>query len=153
MADGDQDPIEALRRYLETAEDSRLARERVYETLRDHPGWLANLTVHKYMCMRGCQLARAFRVGGLTLLAVRDYKYSPGLNLQLSVEAARDQNTLDGERHWPSHVYDMDELAQWGDEAGAAVVCRHYRGMLTGRRVLTDCGNATPGRPGKPTRL
>lgn len=123
-----------------------------YQQLRD-TGLLSRVTVHRYMCQRGCQIATVFRTGGSTLCAVRDYKYSPGLNKSQSVESARMKNTLDGDRHWPAHVYDVDELAEWGENTGMSVACRHYRGVLNGARVLADSRDAKPGHPGKPTRL
>lgn len=126
--------------------------DRAYTGLRDL-GLLSRVIVHRYRCRRGCQVAQAYALSGRVFLAVRDYKYSPGLNLEQSAPRAREKNTLDGEKHWPSHVYDMNELAEWGDEASAHVVCRHFRGTLTGRRVLADAEGVTPGHPGKPTVL
>ena len=123
-----------------------------YQQLRD-AGLLSKVELHRYMCTRGCQLAIVFRAAGTNLCAVRDYKYSPGLNASQSVASARIKNTLDGERHWPSHVYDVDSLAEWGEGTGMSVVCRHYRGVLSGARVLADIGGVLPGRGGKPTRL
>lgn len=125
---------------------------RMYAALRDN-GLLSRVTTHRYMCRRGCQIATAYKVGAAVMLAVRDYKYSPGLNEARSVESARAKNTLDGDRHWPAHVYDMTEHAEWGDDAGASIVCRHYHGLLTGKRVLGDSRDVVPGHPNKPTRL
>lgn len=150
MADVDTTAwFEAL---LKSAEDRTSALESAHRQARDG-GFLAKLTLHKYQCLRGCQLATVFRAGGATLCAVRDYKYSPGLNLAQSVPEARAKNTIDGDRHWPAHVYDVDEIAEWGEGTGMSVNCRHYRGLLEGTRVLNDVASATPGHPGKPTRL
>ena len=41
------------------------------------------------------------------------------------MESARARNTLDGERHWPGHTYDVDELAESGPDVGFDVICRH----------------------------
>jgi hypothetical protein len=116
-------------------------------------GLLSRVTLHRYMCKRGCQLATVFRVGGTTLCAVRDYKYSPGLNEARSVPTARAKNTLDGDRWWPSHVFDVDQLARWGDDAGMSMNCRHYRGTVTGRAVLEAVDGVKPGHQNKPTIL
>ncbi|RCL89394.1 MAG: hypothetical protein DBW62_04485 [Microbacterium sp.] len=125
---------------------------RMYAAL-DNQGLLSRVTTHRYICRRGCPIATVYKVGAAVMLAVRDYKYSPGLNEAQSVESARAKNTLDGNRHWPAHVYDMTDLAEWGDDAGASIVCRHYRGVLTGKRVLEDSRDVAPGHPNKPTRL
>lgn len=137
---------------LKSSEDRQESINRTYFGLRDLD-LLSKVIVHRYQCKRGCQIAQAYSHGGRVFLSVRDYKYSPGLNLAQSAPRAREKNTLDGEKHWPPHVYDMNELAEWGDDASAHVVCRHFRGTLRGKRVLDDAEGVNPGHPGKPTIL
>lgn len=143
---------------LQSTDDRSDALQQAYQQLRDITDargvpLLNRVTLHRYQCARGCQIATVFRAGQTTLCAVRDYKYSPGLNAKQSVEAAREKNTLDGDRHWPSHVFDVDSIAEWGEGTGMSVTCRHFRGTLSGARVLRDIANASPGKPGRPTRL
>lgn len=147
-----QEAGELLRKLSEQADERQDAIDEAYLLLRDR-GWIARVRVRRYMCRRGCQIATAFKAGQAVLLAVRDYKQSPGLNAVQSVPEARANNTLDGDRWWPSHVYDMTHLATWGDAAGASVACRHYRGMLTGAQVLADVEGVRPGHDGKPSIL
>lgn len=127
----------------------REAIEQAYIELRNS-GLLSKVTLHRYMCRRGCQLAVVFRVAGQTLCATRDYKQSPGLNAHASVEAARRDRTLDGDRHWPAMVYDVAEIAEFGAMLAA---CRHFRGQLVGADVLTAVEGVRPGQPKAPTRL
>ena len=140
-------------RMLASHEDARRAREELHRTLQAG-GYLSRVTLHRYMCAaKGCQIATVFSAGGLVLCAVRDYKFSPGLNDARSVPEAREKNTLDGERHWPSHVYDVSDLASWGGAAGFDLVCRHYHGTVMADQVLALVEGIEPGHPGKPTRL
>ncbi|MBD8012664.1 hypothetical protein H9633_10180 [Microbacterium sp. Re1] len=148
----DESLSDVIARLLAESDDRALSLERTYTALRDMD-LLSKTRVHRYMCKRGCQVAQAHKVGGIVMLVVRDYKYSAGMNSAESVPEARRKNTLDGDRHWPSHVYDMTEMATWGDDAAAHVVCRHFRGALTGSRVLADADGVIPGRDGKPSTL
>lgn len=116
-------------------------------------GLLAKVTLLRYQCRRGCQIATVFRLDGTTMCAVRDYKLSPGLNQSQTVAAAREKNTLDGNRWWPSHVFDVDDLAHWGDDAGMHLTCRHYRGVVRASAVLSDVDGVTPGHQKRPVRL
>lgn len=143
---------------MQSADDRTDALQRAYQALRDTNDsrgvpLLNRVTLHRYQCARGCQVATVFRAGQTTMCVVRDYKYSPGLNDTQSVESARAKNTLDGERHWPPHVFDVDSIAEWGEGTGMSVTCRHYRGVLSGARVLRDVADVSPGKPRKPTRL
>lgn len=143
---------------IRSTDDREEAAQRAYQHLtnltdREGVSYLAKVTLHTYICSRGCKIATVFRAGKNTLCAVRDYKYSPGLNERQSVEAARAKNTLDGNRHWPGHVFDVDQIAEWGESTGISMNCRHYRGVRSGAQILKDIGRAVPGRPGKPTRL
>ena len=129
-------------------------REHAYYAL-DNAGLLSKVTVHRYQCSRDnpCQIARVIKIGSNVLCAVRDYKYSPGLNQERSVESARVRNTLNGDNHWPGHVHDVVALSEWGDQAGMDMVCRHYRGTIFAKDILATVEGIPPGRPGKPTRL
>lgn len=143
---------EMWRSVMEAQESHKARIEHVHITLRN-AGLLSRVALHRYMCKRGCQLATVFRFEGMTLAAVRDYKYSPGLNAERSVASARERNTLDGNRHWPAHVYDVGDLATWGESAGFDVACGHHRSTLAAREVLASVDDVTPGKPRKPTRL
>ncbi len=147
-----KEALEFFANLLRSSEDRQSSIDRTYFGLRDL-GLLSKVIVHRYQCKRGCQIAQAYSHGGRVFLSVRDYKYSRGMNEASSVPRAREKNTLDGDRHWPAHVYDMTQLAEWGDDAGAQAICRHYKGLLTGSRVLRDADGVLPGRGGKPTTL
>lgn len=113
---------------------------------------ISKVTVHRYHCGKcGKPCATVIRVGGRTLARTRDYKFSSGYNTRHSVESARAQRTLDGDRHWPGHTYDVDELA--ADEGLFEVNCRHMRKRVLAADVLTVSHDVTPGQPGKPTML
>jgi len=119
-------------------------------------GYLHNVVLHQYQCRRGCQIATVFKVGGTVLCAVRDYKFSRGLNAERSVAAAREKNTLDGDRWWPAHVYDVEELDRFsaGDNlAGMSMNCRHYTGTVLASDVLKTVEGVVPGKKSAPTRL
>ena len=116
-------------------------------------GQLNRYVLHRYQCPRGCQVAVIFRFGGFPLCAVRDYKYSPGLNAERSVPSARQRNTIDGNRHWPSHVYDLEELANFSPQAGLTMACRHISKVELATSALLAIQGVRPGRPGRPTIL
>lgn len=128
------------------------AQERAYQHLMN-TGLLSRVTLHRYICRRGCKVATVFAGLGTTLCAVTDYKYSPGMNRAQSVPSARAKNTLDGDRWWPSHVYDVEDLAAFGDDAGISFNCRHVRMHRAASQILADCKGAQPGRQNKPTIL
>lgn len=142
----------ALGQLMKQLEDDAAARDALHTHLKE-TGLLARVTLHKYMCKRGCQIATVFRAGGLTLCAVRDYKFSPGLNERASVPSARERNTLDGDKHWPGHIHDVSHLAGWGPDAGMDMNCRHRRGTVLAVDVLAAVEGVEPGKPGVPTRL
>ena len=119
----------------------------------ENAGLISKVTVHRYLCGRCGPLATVIRLGDKTIARTVDYKYSRGLNLRQSVAAARERNTLDGERHWPGHTYDVDALADWGPQAGFDVVCRHVTTTVAAVDVLALTRDVKPGHPGKPTRL
>lgn len=136
-------------------EDKAAARDELFRHLRDS-GLLPRVTLHRYMCRRGCQIATVFSAGGLVLCAVRDYKFSHGLNDDVSVPEARMRNTLDGERHWPGHVYDVGEIQRFSvgeQKAGMDMNCRHFRGTVLAEDILEACKSVIPGKPDAPTRL
>jgi hypothetical protein len=129
------------------------AQQTAYQMLENR-GALSKVTLHKYQCAsHGCQIARVVKIGSTVLCATRDYKYSPGMNLEKSVPEARRKNTLNGDDWWPGHVYDVDALAEWGDVAGIGMVCRHYTGTILAKDILSAIERVIPGHPGKPTRL
>ncbi len=116
-------------------------------------GYLSRVVVHRYICSGGCGvLATVADIGGAIVLRTRDYKPSPGLNRGRSVETARQRNTLDGERHWPSYLIDLRRDA--GDPAAnIEVVCKHGPKRIEYDHALERAREATPGKPGKPTLL
>ena len=154
----EQDIDEWFATLLNSAEADADAIQRAYQALRDTNDTrgtplINRVILHRYQCQRGCQIAVVFQAAGTVMCAVLDYKYSPGLNEAQSVASARAKNTLDGDRHWPSHVYDVTSLAEWGEGTGVSLACRHYRGLLSGAQILGDITGVAPGKPGKPTRL
>lgn len=147
----DKEPsADLLAQLLAESADRQASIDKLHTALLDN-GWMPRVRLHQYLCMRGCVLAEVFRAGGLTLCAVRDYKLSPGMNRADTAPSAREKRTLDGNRHWPGHVYDVAEIAEWG--AGIPFNCRHYRGVVAGTDVLTTVATVTPGHPKAPTRL
>lgn len=140
---------------LKATDDRAEALRAAHEMLRTS-GLLSKVTLHKYMCAKGCQIATVFRASGLLLCAVRDYKLSPGLNVRETAPRARETKTLDGQRHWPGHVYDVEQLHRFragGQRAAMRLTCRHCRTVLFTDDVLAVVEGVEPGRPGKPTRL
>lgn len=137
---------------LAAADNRRLALEDTHRMLSSN-GLLSKVTLHRYMCRRGCQIAVVFKVGDVIACAVRDYKFSPGMNEAESVPAAREKNTLDGDRWWPSHVYDVAELADWGPGRGMDMNCRHHHGTVNAADVLAVVEGVQPGHPGAPSIL
>ncbi|MGG7509381.1 hypothetical protein [Plantibacter sp. YIM 135249] len=154
MSDNAADLSIWLTKLMDASDDRATAIEDGYIQL-ERAGLLSKVTLHRYQCSRpkACQIARVVKLGDLILCAVRDYKYSPGMNLAESVQSARERNTLNGNNHWPGHVYDVAELATWGDAAGISMVCRHFHGTVLAKDMLTLVSSVRPGYPGKPTRL
>ncbi|QEM46089.1 hypothetical protein [Mycolicibacterium grossiae] len=122
-----------------------------WQQLRDGK-FISKVTVHTYRCPRcsGPPLVVVIRIGDNTLAHVRDIKLSRGKNNASSTPAARERNTLDGDRHWPSHVYDVGQLAPDG---GFRVECRHVSKTVSAAEVLAITANVKPGHPGAPTVL
>lgn len=156
----DEEPLAELFRALLAESESRSeANERLYRYMKESPAnrpqgtgsYLSKATVHWYKCKRGCRIAQVFRAGGTTLCAVSDYKLSHGLNLNQSVEAARKKNTLDGERWWPSHVFDLQHEAS-SPEFLIPLNCSHFRGARSAAEMLEEVGTSRPGKFGQ-TRL
>ena len=152
MSTIDDQVATALSALFQQLGDSQMAIDELHRHLSER-GLLSRVTLHKYMCKRGCQLATVFAAGGFVLCAVRDYKLSPGLNAQESVPEARATKTLDGDRHWPSHVYDVNQLARFGEVAGMHLNCRHRHGNVSAEATLAAVDGVIPGKPGAPTRL
>ncbi|WP_017936058.1 hypothetical protein [Nocardioides sp. Iso805N] len=148
----DDDLAAWLSNLLAAHENHSEATHEAYQHL-ENAGVLSRLTVHRYICARCGPLATVIRVGTHTLARTKDYKYGRGLNDARSVPAARASNTLDGERHWPGHTFDVDELAEWGEGVGFDVHCRHQTTTVAAREVLATTRNKLPGHPGAPTIL
>ena len=145
------DLSEWWRQLRATADDDAQAIHDAYQRL-ENAGLISKVTVHRYLCHRcGKPCATVIRLGDNTIARTRDNKFSRGLNTERSVESARARKTLDGERHWPGHTYDVDALAEWG--AGFDANCRHMTATVMARDVLAMTRDVTPGHPGKPTLL
>lgn len=135
---------------LTTRDDSI---DRAYQAL-ENAGVLNKVTVHRYICRkRGCVIGTVIRVAGATICRTRDYKLSPGLNASSSVEDARRRNTLDGNRHWPGHTYDVAERAALGPKSGMDMNCRHVFKTILAVDILAAADGVVPGHPGAPTLL
>lgn len=142
-----------LQELFSTAADNDTAIQNAWQQL-DHAGRLSKVTVHTYLCRKCGPLARVIRLGDRTIAGVKDYKQSPGMNQAKSVPAARKRNTLDGNRHWPSHAYDVDQLAaDLGGNGGFTVACRHVTTTVRAVDVLAVAADVKPGHPGAPTPL
>lgn len=114
---------------------------------------LSRVTAHRYICAGGCGvLATVVNIGGTILLRTRDYKPSLGLNRGRSVEAARKKNTLDGERHWPPYLIDLNRDSGHPG-AHIEVVCKHGPKRIEYDHALAQAKCVRPGHPGKPTLL
>jgi hypothetical protein len=150
----DTDKIDQLFTAIFAASDNRQEGiTRAFDALKSREGWLAKVTMVTYRCARGCQVATVFRAGGATLCSVRGYKFTPAMNARMSVAEARKTNTVDGHRVWPPHVYDVNELAGWGAEAGMSVNCAHFIGTLNASEVLATVESVLPGKAIKPVVL
>ena len=152
MTTPDMDYGEFLRQLLRAARDRTEAIHTAYQRF-ENAGLISKVTVHRYLCKRcGKKLATVIRLGDTTIARTTAYKFSPGLNQKRSVESARERNTLDGDRHWPGHTYDVGELAaEWG--AGFDVNCRHVTATVRAADVLEITRGVTPGHAGAPAML
>ena len=147
---------EFMHQLFQMNDDHQEAIDKLHQTLSER-GWLHRVRLHTYICARrGCKIATVYRAAGLTLCEVRDYKLSPGMNQARSVAEARAKNTLDGDRHWPSRVYDVEELDRFSagtQLVGVTMNCPHYTGTQLARDILATVADVRPGKPTKPTRL
>lgn len=142
------------KQLTDQAEARADALHHAWQTL-ENAGVLNHVVVHRYLCRhrRGHPLATVIRVSGVTVVRTRDYKFSPGLNAERSVETARAKNTLDGERHWPGPTLDVTDLAEWGPQAGVDMNCRHALRTVLAQDILAASADVRPGHPGKPSRI
>lgn len=117
-------------------------------------GLVSKLTVHRYICAKCGPIVTVIRLGHNTFASTRDYKQSVGMSRATSVRAAREKHTLDGDRHWPGHIYDVDQLARDHLARGNFIAaCRHVHTTLLAADVLAQSLMVKPGHPGAPTRL
>lgn len=114
---------------------------------------LSKLTLHRYLCRRGCVLMTVIRLGEDILARTRDYKMSPGMNEKRSVPAAREVRALDRNKHWPGHTFEIEQMESWGPGFGFEASCRHGLHTLLAAEVLAAVEGVVPGHPGKPTLL
>jgi len=150
----DVDEAGAQLQALLAAEAARISdREALYIKLRD-AGLIAKVTVLRFLCrQRSCVIGTVFTLGDTVYCHVRDYKFSPGMNAAESSESGRRNNTLDGDHHWPAHVYDVNELAAFDSTAGFHINCRHAHKMVNARELLQLVEGVQPGHPIKPVRV
>lgn len=141
-----------MRQLFADTEDRDAAIQTAWQHV-ERAGLVSKVTVHRYICDRCGPLATVIRLGDDLIAYVRDYKLSPGMNRDKSVETARSRNTLDGKRHWPSHAYDLNTLATGGPQAGFDVVCRHIATTVRAVDAVRIADGIRPGHPGRPTRL
>jgi len=136
---------------VRVSEDRDAAIHTAYQQY-ENAGKLSKVTVHRYVCRRGCGvLMTVIKLGEVYLARTRDYKYSPGMNLERSVPEARRKSTLDGDRHWPGHTFEVEQTASWG--LGFDASCRHKLHTLLATDVLATVKVVRPGHPEKPTLL
>lgn len=149
MSEAEWSAAEFMAAVVRASRDHDQAIHDAYQRL-ENADLIRRVKVHEYRCRRGCTLARVVNVGGTVIARARDYKFSPGLNREKSVPEARRKNTLDGERWWPGHTYDVAQLTPGGFQ----VACRHVPGVtVNAEELLRLVAEVEPGRPGKPTLL
>ncbi len=144
------DLVQWFRDLVDKSEDHKQAIHDAYQHL-ENAGLISRVTVHRYLCGKCGPRATIIRIGDRTLARTKDYKLSPGLNEQRTVESARRRRTLDGNRHWPGHTYDVDDLADGGPTVGLDASCRHGTATILAVDILEVTKNVVPGHPGKPT--
>jgi len=145
------DISEFFRALMSQHEDKVDALNSLHLYMRDS-GLLKNATLRVYRCARkGHLLATVFSAAGMIVCVTELYKMSHGLNEASSVESAREKNTIDKEqRTWPGHVFDVSELAKWGDSAQVPINCRDVRSGLGATHILSDVKGIIPGHGGAP---
>lgn len=119
----------------------------------DNADVLGRVVVHRYICPKCGPVALVVKLGGRVLARTRDYKHSRGRNEATTAPAAREARTLDGDRHWPGHVFDVDDMARWGDALRLPLKCAHHDRTVTAAEVLALVADVRPGHPGRPTIL
>lgn len=153
MSAEEDDIAEWWRSMLSASEDRREAIETAYQQL-ENAGRVSKVTVHRYVCVKGGHLlSTVIRLGEVTIARTCDYKLAPNTNLNRSVESARRKNTLDGDRHWPGHTFDISHLATWGEVACIDMNCRHGLRTVRAVDILAVSQGVRPGHPSKPTLI
>lgn len=116
----------------------------------ENAGLVSKVTVHQYRCRKCGPVATVIRVGGDIIARTRDNKLAPGTNPSRSVEPARRKNTLDGNRHWPGHTFNVGDLAESPD-LGIDASCHHGLRTVRAVDIINIVRDVKPGHPGKPT--
>jgi len=139
---------------LLTSHDDRVAAiDDAYQQVVN-AGLLNRVVVRRYICRkRGCVLAVVVRLGDDILIRTRDYKLSPGMNLDKSAESARRKNTLDGDNHWPGHTFDVRAHGGGGASARVDMICRHGLRTVSAADILEAVDGVQPGHPKAPLRI
>ena len=118
----------------------------------ENAGLINRVVLRRYICKnRGCVLATIIGIDGLTIARTNDYKLAPRTNLDRSVEVAREKNTLDGNRWWPGHTFDVRYLdaPEWSIDMN----CRHGLRSIQTEDILTAVAEVIPGHPAAPIRI
>ena len=138
---------------VRVSEDRGAAVHTAYQQY-ENAGVLSKVTVHRYVCRRGCGvLMTVIKLGEYILARTRDVKYSPGMNEKRSVPAAREARALDRNKHWPGHTFEIKQMESLGAGFGFEASCRHGLHTLLAADVLATVEGVVPGHPGKPTLL
>jgi hypothetical protein len=117
-------------------------------------GRVSKVVVHRFLCKRrSCTLATVIKTNRLVIARTRDYKLVAGVNAKRSVSAARREKTIDGDRHWPGHTFDVSDLATSGPLVGIPMNCRHIQKVLLATDIMLVVDGVEPGRPSAPTLL
>lgn len=148
---GAEDVNEFWRQLTTDAADRDGAVHDAYQAL-ENAGLINRVTVHRFICRkRGCVLANVISVDHKIIARTRDYKLSPGVNAERSVADARENNTLDRNRHWPGYTVDVGHL----NAPGMAIDmnCRHVLRTVSTAEILEAVNGVEPGHPRSPTKL
>lgn len=91
-----------------------------------------------YHCRRGCALLLVFTIDGRRFAYKRGVKLSEELNLQTTVQAAREKGTRDGNRRWRPYAFPMSLAGGW-----LLAECTHVRAQVDCETIDADMRSAT----------
>jgi len=98
----------------------------------------------EYLCRdaRGCLLLHCWQAPDGRFLYQPPFHFSPERNLAESTAIARTTRTLDGDRHWPSHGWNLDDL-----DGQLKLQCDYVHLVWNVSDVLADADDSTAGHP------